>query len=71
MPPPPLLGLNNWPSGFSKVPPCELSLRLGKSEQVSSVRGDEGIEGDDMLLATRVSSRRNSTGVMSPCSYKA
>ena len=32
---------------------------LGESEQGSSVRGEEGIEGDDMLLATGVSSRRN------------
>lgn len=38
---------------------------MGQSEQDSSVAGDEGIEGDDMLLATRVYSRRNGTGEVS------
>jgi len=34
-------------------------LRSGEPEQDSSVRGEESIEGDDMLLASGVSGRGN------------
>jgi hypothetical protein len=39
---------------------CALRLEHAKAtEQGSSVRGEEGTEGDDMLLAIRLSSRGN------------